>query len=270
MSKKKSLAETHPHLLKEWDYKQNTIKPSDITHGYSKKVFWICKDCKFNWKATPNARTKKNPTGCPQCRWVTKDNNLAKTNPHLIPEWDFDKNTIKPTHLTYGSVISIYWKCVKFGHSWQATPNSRTSRKRKDGKPSGCPKCAGNEVLKENSLLALFPNIAKELHPSNKFKANEITAHSTKRGLWECSKCEYQWSTKIQSRTNKQKDRKPSGCPSCAKSIPSKKYNFAVIYPERLKYWDYKRNRIKPNQITPHSSVEIYWVCEKNHQFERW
>ena len=69
-----------------------------------------------------------------------KKMSLQKTHPHLIKEWDFDKNKIKPTEITYGSVTPIFWKCEEFGHPWTAKPNSRTSNN------TGCPKCSGNEV----------------------------------------------------------------------------------------------------------------------------
>ena len=173
------------------------------------------------------------------------------------------KNKIKPTQITYGSVTPVFWKCEEFGHSWSAKPNSRTSNN------TGCPKCSGNEVSKENSLLTKFPKVAKELHKSNSFKANEVTAHSTKQALWECSSCKHLWKAKVQSRTNNQSNRKPSGCPKCSKSIASKDYNFAVVFPERLKYWDYEKNTLKPTEITPHSTEEIYWKCEKGHKFRR-
>jgi hypothetical protein len=188
---------------------------------------------------------------------------LDKTHPHLIKEWDFEKNKIKPSQISYGSVKPIFWKCEEFGHSWSAKPNSRTSNN------TGCPKCSGNEVSKENSLLAKYPEVAKELHKSNSFKANEITAHSNKPAVWECSNCKHRWTTKIQSRTNNQNNRKPSGCPKCSKSIASKNYNLAVVYPERLKYWDYEKNTLKPTDITPLSSEEIYWKCEEGHKFKK-
>lgn len=188
---------------------------------------------------------------------------LDKTHPHLIKEWDFEKNKIKPSQISYGSVKPIFWKCEEFGHSWSAKPNSRTSNN------TGCPKCSGNEVSKENSLLAKYPEVAKELHKSNSFKANEITAHSTKAAVWECSSCKHRWTTKVQSRTSNTNSRKPSGCPKCSKSIASKNYNLAVVFPERLKYWDYEKNTMKPTDITPHSSDEIYWKCDKGHKFKK-
>jgi len=38
---KKSLSETHPDLIKEWDYEKNDeigIKPENVSHGCHKKL----------------------------------------------------------------------------------------------------------------------------------------------------------------------------------------------------------------------------------------
>ena len=62
-------------------------------------------------------------------------NSLVEFFPELLEEWDYEKNIISPKKLSYGSARKVWWRC-KEGHSWQATPNSRTNMK------SGCPSCA--------------------------------------------------------------------------------------------------------------------------------
>lgn len=57
-----------PHLIDEWNFDRNKdIDINKITIGSMIKVWWICKKCKHNWKASICNRAKKN-TGCPKCR----------------------------------------------------------------------------------------------------------------------------------------------------------------------------------------------------------
>ena len=59
---------THPYLLDEWDYESNDklgIRPTDVTYGSKKEVFWKCKRG-HNWKCAVYVRTTNNQ-GCPHC-----------------------------------------------------------------------------------------------------------------------------------------------------------------------------------------------------------
>ena len=82
---------------------------------------------------------------------------IDKTHPELIKEWDYDKNgELSPDLISYGATKKIWWKC-KEGHSWQATPNDRTSR------GNGCPYCSNRKALPgETDLITVRPDLAKE------------------------------------------------------------------------------------------------------------
>ena len=61
-----------PDLAGEWYQPLNgDLKPSDVTLGSNKKVWWCCSDHHV-WEAYVYARTKFNGTGCPVCAGVTK------------------------------------------------------------------------------------------------------------------------------------------------------------------------------------------------------
>lgn len=59
------LQTTHPHLALEWNEK-NTISPTELTHGSSKRVWWTCHLCEHEWQAVVYSRSTGN--GCPECR----------------------------------------------------------------------------------------------------------------------------------------------------------------------------------------------------------
>ena len=141
------LATTNPELAKEafdWD-------PSTIIGGSHKKLQW---KCSFGhvWDALPNARTSMD-SGCPVCdgtKILVGFNDLATTHPIIAGEadgWD-------PTTTTKGTHAKRKWKC-NLGHTWFATPQSRTTML------SGCPTCSitGFDPNKDGYLYFLYhPN----------------------------------------------------------------------------------------------------------------
>ena len=64
---KKSLAETHPDIAKQWHpIKNYELTVFDVTPGSNKKVWWKCpKGDDHEWKALINNRNKGR--GCPFC-----------------------------------------------------------------------------------------------------------------------------------------------------------------------------------------------------------
>ncbi|MCK5020528.1 MAG: zinc-ribbon domain-containing protein, partial [Candidatus Peribacteraceae bacterium] len=149
---RKSLKETHPHLLEEWDYAKNgNLLPENVTFGSHKKVWWTClnEDCNHRWKAMTKNRTRKiKPVGCPVCvrQAVIDKNNLKVLFPDLCEEWDSKKNKIRSTEVSCGSNKKVWWLCSNedCGHSWVAVIKSRTTI----NKPCSCPVCARGSVSK--------------------------------------------------------------------------------------------------------------------------
>jgi hypothetical protein len=66
---------------------------------------------------------------------------LLSSYPHLVKEWHPTKNgELTPNDFTHGSKKKVWWLCSK-NHNYEATFNSRTSRK------TGCPYCSGRKTL---------------------------------------------------------------------------------------------------------------------------
>jgi len=66
--KKKSLAETHPEVAKQWHPTKNgDLTPNNVTPGSNKKVWWKCdKGADHEWLSQPNTRTGQQQN-CPIC-----------------------------------------------------------------------------------------------------------------------------------------------------------------------------------------------------------
>jgi hypothetical protein len=159
-SKDNNLTIRFPELVAEWDFERNgDLTPHNVLSGSRKRVWWVCKKG-HKWGATINGRTNNNKTsGCPYCagKKASQDNNLAVIFPDLVKEWDTKKNGIlTPYNVTFGSKIKVWWKCER-GHSWLASPCSRTGK----GK-TGCPLCGKQTSKVEFRLFCelsfVFPN----------------------------------------------------------------------------------------------------------------
>lgn len=143
---KNDLLTTNPDLIKEWDYTKNgELKPSDITQWSHQKVWWKCTKCGHSYLATPSNRVYGK--GCPCCRGrvvATGINDLQTTNPDIAADWHPTKNgNLKPTDVTKGRNIKVWWKCHICGHEWLDTINHRNSGR-------GCTICKKNKVYEKS------------------------------------------------------------------------------------------------------------------------
>ncbi len=130
------LGTLHPEIAKLWDYNANgELTPLDVLGGSGKRYHWRC-ELGHPFVKTADGLKKSNCPVCSNYLVIAGTNDLATTNPALLEEWDYRKNSLLPTTIPPGSHIKIWWKCVE-GHSWQATAVSRTAHLM-----TGCPSCA--------------------------------------------------------------------------------------------------------------------------------
>jgi DNA-directed RNA polymerase subunit RPC12/RpoP len=207
---KKSLAETHPELAKQWHPTKNgDLTPNNLTPGSSKKVWWKCdKGDDHEWETSPKHR--KNGTKCPVCsnRIIVKSNSLQFNYPQLAKEWHPTKNgVITPFKVSPGSNKKVWWKCHKGDdHEWLETINARIQG-------NGCTICSNRKVVSSNCLLTTHPEIAKQWHPTKNcgLTAKDVVIGSTKKVWWKCDKGDdHEWQAVLYSRIN-------SGCPICTR-----------------------------------------------------
>lgn len=202
----------YPSLSKEWHQeKNNPLKPSDVTPGSDKKVWWQCsKNKEHEWQATCKSRTSKN-SKCPFCarKKVTLPTSLATLYPQLVLEWHSNKNTLNPADILPGSRELIWWQCLENSeHEWQTRCADRTGKRNR-----GCPFCSGHKVSARTSLASTHPEIAKEWHPikNETLKATDVSAGSNKKIWWQCSKDSgHEWQAACCDRAGRNR-----GCPFC-------------------------------------------------------
>jgi Zn finger protein HypA/HybF involved in hydrogenase expression len=202
----KSLTSLNLQFVKEWNYEKNyPLTPDSFSTKSNTKVWWKCTKG-HEWKTViANRTTGRN---CPYCsgRKVSKENNLKFLFPEIAKEWHPTKNdNLKPENFVKGSGKKVWWKCTK-GHEWEAVIWSRT-----DGRD--CPNCSGKRLSNQNNLKFIFPEIAKEWHPTknNSLSPEEVTKYSSKKVWWKCTKG-HEWKTTVSNRTNQIRR---TNCPHC-------------------------------------------------------
>ena len=164
------LASLKPISLKEWDYAKNPdLTPNSILAGSVKKVHFICsKGHEYEMKV----RDYYNGYNCPVCanRVIEEGiNDFASFNERLLKEWNYEKNTIKPTEISAKSNEKVWW-IGECGHEWQATVNSRTMLK------TNCPICAEERhaSVSEKSVLFYIINSQKYKEVLENYKDGKI------------------------------------------------------------------------------------------------
>ncbi len=60
------LATTDPGLAAEWHPTLNTLKPTEVTRGQAKHIYWLCPKCGNEWQDTLNHRSQGR--GCSKCK----------------------------------------------------------------------------------------------------------------------------------------------------------------------------------------------------------
>ena len=183
---------------------------------------------------------------------------IAKTHPHLSAQWCYEKNCgFTPQDFSFGSEVAVWWRCLSNAeHIWQAPIRFRTTR------GFVCPYCTGRRVCAGNCLATLFPQLAKEWHPTrNKdLTAADVTACSSRPVWWLCGRCGHEWQAIVAARTDNRR-----GCGICTRY---RQILDLRNYPYALRCFDKGKNKgIDPKRLT--TRTKVYWRCGKDHLWYR-
>ena len=173
-----SLSFRFPNIAKQWHpLKNNDLKPSDVSYGRSKKVWWRCQEInQHEWQSSVNSRTQKNNNQCPICTKsrYNESNSLEVNFPAIAAEWHPEKNLIlTPNQVTKASGKKVWWQCpVNSEHEWEAEIKNRTLL------GSGCPFCAN-----EKNIIRLQEHIFDIVYKDLDYYHNFLNHLSTLKKL---------------------------------------------------------------------------------------
>ena len=253
--KEKSLAQQNPQLCKEWNFDKNyPLMPDQFSYASEKLVWWKCEKG-HEWQAIIGNRVKGR--GCPVCsnRKIQEGiNDLNTTNPEILAEWDYTKNTIKPSEVMYGSSKKIWWRC-SLNHSYETSLNNKSKGK-------GCPYCSNKRVMiGYNDVQTTNPEILFQWnYEKNNITPCQITKGYDKKVWWKCE-LGHDYQAFIYNKV------KGGGCPYCnGKKVWIGYNDLESTFPEVLKFWDYDKNIIigvEPTNITRGSNKKVFWRCKE-------
>lgn len=254
------LATVAPEMARLWHPTLNgELKPSDITPGSSKKIWWQC-DSGHEWKAT--AYSIKAGTSCPYCsgrKPIVGETDLATTHPRVADMWSA-RNKLAPTQVTAGSHRKIWWVCEK-GHEWEAPVDSVTLM------GCGCPYCAGKRAIPgETDLATVRPDILTEWdYEKNTVSPKELLPSSHDKVWWKCE-LGHSWQAMVFSRTRE----KNAGCPYCTgRKVLSGFNDLATLKPKLADEWYQPLNGgLKPTDVTLGSNKKVWWQCADGHVWQ--
>jgi hypothetical protein len=117
------------------------------------------------------------------------------------------------------------------------------------------------------------PHLISEWHLSKNLphSPESITYGTNLKFWWICPSCsnEYEMSAKERSHGKR--------CTPCSrkdstekmrKSKLKKSGTLAEKFPSLISEWDYKKNKITPNDVSPYSNKKVHWICKFNHKWE--
>ena len=238
-----SLEEKFPLIAQQWNYAKNgDLKPSDVTYGSDKRVWWICKKakcgCIHEWETSISKRTS-DLSDCPYCagRKLDYHNSLEYKYPLVALNWDYEKNgDIKPSNITCCSGTIVHWICkdAKCGciHKFEMSIANKVQS-------NSCSYCSssGSKIDVHDTFKHNFPFVYKEwdfeknidINPDNLRCSSSVCAH------WKCHKG-HSWNTQIYNRTKGK-----TGCPQCEQSGGERiidniltEFKFKFIYNKRF------------------------------------
>lgn len=192
---------------------------------------------------------------------IKGQNDLKTLYPDIAAQWHSALNgDVTPELVASHSNKKYHWLCEK-GHTYDCTPDKRVNGE-------GCPYCNNRRLLVGyNDLETTYPGIAAEWNYSlNEGSPRDYTCRSLYKAHWKCSICGNEWEAKIRDRV----DSKYKLCPKCTAAKRGEiKHRRALLDhggitdPFLLSEWDYERNDRDPEEYTPKSNEEAYWVCSK-------
>lgn len=257
-----NLAVINPELAAEWHPVLNgDLTPYQVTPCSGKIVWWICKN-HHTWKAKISLRKR---TGCPVC--VNKKQHrkynpdpITITHPELAKQWHPTKNgTLTPHDVSMGSHQNVWWICEE-GHEWETKVYLRV-------RGSTCHYCSGYRISKDYNFQALYPEIAKQWHPTKNgnLKPSQFAPNNSSQKIWWVCEKGHEWQSII-------RNRKTRGCPKCA--VLKSKRTMGVIplpvtHPDIAKEWHPTKNgELTVNDVSKGSHVKAWWICSKGHEWQ--
>ena len=198
---------TNEQFVKELKEKNPDVIPLEKYIDAKTKIKLQCNICGHIWYNNPNLILSGRR--CPKCFGTPRKTNeqfqkqFYMMNDNIILESDYINHTQK-----------IRLRCKKCNYQWMARPNDLI---RRDGKKTGCPRCAGNMLKTHEQFINQMSKI------SNKIKVLETYQNNRKKILVKCLICGNEWKAVPHALLMGQ------GCPQCASGFQTSFFEQCIL-----------------------------------------
>ena len=117
----------------------------------------------------------------------------------------------------------------------------------------------------EKSLATLFPEVAKEWHPTinGDLTPNDVLSKSHKKVWWQCPKdINHIYEARIAERTREDGKSVTCNCMKVYKRKFKPQFSLQKRFPDIAKEWHYEKNfPLTPLDISYGSKQKVWWQC---------
>jgi very-short-patch-repair endonuclease len=267
----KSLATTHPDIVKEWHPTLNgELTPYDVTKGSNKKVWWQCsKKPKHVWDATVNSRA----IGGNGCRYCGSSNRNSVTElSYYLALADVFSDTKSGEKLTeQKKEADIYIPSLMLAIEYDGQYYHRTKKHKKNDEEK-------NQAFEEQGiqLVRIREIECIELEPSSchsiPFNINKVDSlRVCYDQLLDFMEQTYQ-EIDIQEKLKKARSidiyDKRKEAHLFINEIPREK-SLGYLFPDLIEEWHPKRNGdVSPYDVYAYTHDKYYWLCPKGHEYD--
>ena len=280
--KENNIKKAIPDIEMYWG-PENKYRPDELTLFSTEKIDTFCPSCeKLLHRNAYNSFQQDNDgtfhvKKCQKCAAtdsnakcaMKRSGSVLNACPEIEEWWDFEKNTIGPQDLTYGSHSEIHFKCPVCHTELYRDIHSFVTM-HSDGRllPVACSECGySSKGDPENNLVAECPEIVKwwDYKKNAPYKPEQFTKGSGFQAYLKCPDCGIELHTGIHSllytqETGAVKIRHKGLCRKF-RAMRSKN-NLLTNYPDVTKWWNYEKNAPnRPEDFTLYSPSSAYFKC---------
>ena len=240
-----SLAKTHPSIAEEWDYESNDDTPNDVHAGMPNRRWWKCPYGHPSYQQAIRDRVRRG-YGCPLCQGEHQTSFPEQAIFYYIRKVCADaQNRYKDE----GFELDIYIPKLKVGIEYDGAYWHR------------------DKALKEKQKDSYFSSkgirvihITETNHQEAIKNVNYVTVKATS---------DYSYLDLVVKKvgsllgiTIDDVNIKRDTQIIWSEYLSLKKQNsLETVFPDISQEWDYEKNTITPDKVTPFSGKKVFWLC---------
>lgn len=252
------LTAVNPVIASQWHPSKNDhLSLETVYAGTSKKAWWQCSKCGYEWEATISSRNRGR--GCSNCagKVPNETNSLVSLYPEIAAQYS-ERNILPVEAILSVSHKKVWWNCfTNSEHTWEAVVGNRVRQ------GDGCPYCSGRYATKENNLAVKYPELAAEFDLEKNYPLTpyDVTSSSKRKLWWKCDK-DHKWqSARVRQGI-------VQNCPYCVGKKATHDNHLGITNPEVAEQYHPTKNTILIEKIRPGSITKRWWKCQEGHEWE--